>query len=114
MEVWYIIPAIRREFAAIFTKKYLLTQEEAANILGVSKSAVSQYLHSKRAALKLPEEIKKEIEESAKRLVKDRTLVVKEILRITRLMKEKGFLCKVCKKYNKGVLKICSMETSRG
>jgi len=114
IEVWYVIPAIRRELAKIFVKKYKLTLEDSADILGVSKSAVSQYMHSKRARLKLPAEIKKEIEKSAERIIKNKKLVVGEILRIISLMKKKGLLCHVCKKYNKGVLKICSMDPSRG
>lgn len=114
IEVWYVIPAVRREFAKIFIKKYKLTQEESADILGVSKSAISQYLHSKRATLKLSKQIKKEVEKSADKTIKDKSLIVEEILRIVSLMKEKRFLCEVCKKYNKGIIKICSMEPSKG
>ena len=114
IEVWYVIPAIRREFARVFTTKYKLTQEEAAQILGVSKSAVSQYLHSKRAKLKLPKQVQQEIEKSAERAIKNRKVILEEILRITKLVKERKLLCGVCKKYNKGILKICSMEPSRG
>ena len=114
IEIWYVIPAVRKAFAKIFTKKYKLTQEESATILGVSKSAVSQYLHSKRATLRLPNEIKKEIEKSAGKTIKNKNLIVEEIMRIISLMKEKRLLCNVCKKYNKGIIKICSMEPSRG
>lgn len=37
IEVWYIIPAIRREFARVLTEKYNLTYEKTGEILGVSK-----------------------------------------------------------------------------
>jgi predicted transcriptional regulator len=113
IEVWYVIPAIRREFAKVFIKKYKLTQDEAAEILGVSKAAVSQYLHSKRARLRLHKIIIKEIEESAYRVIKDKKIVVEEIMRIIRLMKEKRLFCSLCKKYNKGIIKLCSMEPVR-
>jgi predicted transcriptional regulator len=114
IEVWYVIPAVRREFAKVFTKKYKLTQEEAAEILGVSKAAVSQYINSKRASLKLPKEIVNEIEKSAGRVIKDRGIVVGEIMRIISLVKNRKLLCNLCKKYNKGILKICAMDPIRG
>jgi len=110
VEVWYVIPAIRKEFARVFINKYNMTQEESAAILGVSKSAISQYLSSKRATLKFNKEIRKEIERSADRVVKNRNIVVKEIVRIINYMKENGFLCHVCKKYNKGIIKVCMMK----
>jgi len=46
--VWYVLPAIRREFARVLVKEFNLTQREAARKLGVTESAVSQYLKSKR------------------------------------------------------------------
>ncbi|MEK6820210.1 MAG: transcriptional regulator, partial [Nanoarchaeota archaeon] len=49
IEVWYLIPAIRKELARILTKKYKLTFEKTGGILGISKAAVSQYLNKKRA-----------------------------------------------------------------
>ena len=114
IEVWYVIPAVRREFAKVFTKKYKLTQEEAAEILGVGKAAVSQYINSKRASLKLPKEIISEIEKSAGRIIKNKKLVVEEIMRIISLVKNRKLLCNVCKKYNRGIIKICAMDPLRG
>ena len=110
IEVWYVIPAIRKELARVFINKYKMTQEKAASILGVSKSAVSQYLSSKRATLKFNKEVISEIVKSADRIVKDRNIVVKEIVRIINYMKGRGFLCSVCKKYNKGVINVCMMK----
>lgn len=111
IEVWYIIPAIRKEFAKVMTKKYKLTFEKTGYILGVSKAAISQYLKKKRASLvKIPQNIKKEIEKSAEMLVKNENLAVKEIIRILNLVKKCGCGCRVCKKYNKGVLKQCKMR----
>ena len=49
IEVWYIIPAIRKALAEQLVKKHKLTLEKTGNILGVSKAAVSQYLSKKRA-----------------------------------------------------------------
>jgi hypothetical protein len=108
IEVWYIIPAIRKEFSRILTQKYKLTFEKTGEILGISKAAVSQYLKKKRAVkIKLPKEIKKEIEKSSEIIVKKNNLAVREMLRILKLMRKKGCECNICKKYNKGVMKHC-------
>lgn len=111
IEVWYIIPAVRRELAKIFTSKYKLKQKEAAKILGVSKAAISQYMHSKRAeSINFPAKISKEIERSAAIIIENKKTVIREILRLLSIVKKTKNLCPVCKKYNKGVLSICSMR----
>lgn len=111
IEVWYIIPAIRKSLAKILTKKYKMTFEKAGSLLGVSKAAVSQYLKSKRGtSIKIPSPVKKEIEKSAKIISKNEKLALKEILRILEIMKKTKCSCKVCKKYNKGILNQCGMN----
>src|SRR3989338_8542440 len=90
IEVWYIIPAIRKEFSRVLTQKHKLTFEKAGAILGISKAAISQYLGKKRAS-----NIK---------------LAVKEIMRILKLMKINGCSCGVCKKFNNGILIQCRMK----
>jgi len=111
IEVWYIIPAIRRELAKILTQKYKLTFEKTGEILGVSKAAISQYLKKRRASLvKIPKKIKKEIEISAEKIIRDEGLALKEIIKILNLIKKSGCSCKVCKKYNKGILKLCKAK----
>ena len=115
IEVWYIIPAIRKELARIFISKHHLNQVEAAKILGISKSAVSQYFHSKRAqAIDFPRDIKNEIERSASIIIKDNKKVVREILRVIALIKRTRCMCDVCNKYNKGIVGICSMKPVGG
>ena len=41
-------------------------------------------------------------------------LVVEEIMRIISLVKNRKLLCNVCKKYNRGIIKICAMDPLRG
>jgi len=115
IEFWYIIPAIRREFAKILTKKYKLTLEKTGGILGVSKAAISQYLNKKRAGLvKIPAEIKNEMESSAELMVRDNKIAVREIIRILTLIKKVKCACGVCKKYNRGILKLCEEKPVQG
>lgn len=111
IEVWYIIPAVRKELSRLLVKKHGLTFEKAGAILGISKAAVSQYLSNKRAnKVKLPDVIKKEVEKSAEVVLKDNKRAVKEIERILKEMKRRKCSCDVCKKYNKEILDVCECK----
>lgn len=111
VEVWYIIPAVRKELAKQLTGKYEFSYEKTGTILGISKAAISQYLSNKRAnKIKLNPETKKEIAKSAEIIVKNNKMAVGEVQRILRYMKEKKASCDVCKKYNKEVLEYCNCE----
>jgi len=113
IEVWYIIPAIRKALAEQLVKKHKLTLEKTGNILGVSKAAVSQYLSKKRATkITFPEKIKQEVKQAAKKIIKNPETAVKEILSILTLIKKTKCSCQACKLYNKGILKICKMKPS--
>jgi len=49
VEVWYVIPAIKRELSKSMMKDNGLSQKNVATLLGVTEAAVSQYINSKRA-----------------------------------------------------------------
>ncbi len=111
IEVWYIIPAIRKELARLLTGKYELSFEKAGGILGVSKAAVSQYLSNKRAnKVKLGVDVKREVAKSAKILAEKPRLALVEMQRILKYMKNSRGSCEVCKKFNKNVLNFCGCE----
>ena len=111
IEVWYIIPAVRKELAKLLTKKYKLSYEKTGIILGVSKAAISQYLSNKRAnKIKLNTDTKKEIAKSAKIVSENPKLAMIEIQRILKFMKDSKCSCDVCKRYNKEVLGYCNCE----
>ena len=111
IEVWYIIPAIRKELARVLTSKYELSFERAGAILGVSKAAVSQYLSNKRAnKVKLSADVKKEVAKSAKVLAGNPRLALGEMQRLLKVMKDSKCSCEVCKKYNNDVLNFCGCQ----
>jgi uncharacterized protein len=111
IEVWYIIPAVRKELAKQLTKKHGLSFEKAGAILGISKAAVSQYLSNKRAnKIKLNPGIKNEIAKSAKIINENPKMALIELQKILKIMKERKCSCDVCKKYNKDVLSYCGAE----
>ncbi len=108
IEVWYVIPAIRKELAKILIEKYKLKQKKVAEILGITESAISQYLHKKRAKeIGLPKTMKKYLEIAAEKIFKDNKKVLNEIINLLNIAKKQKIICQVCKKYNKGILKIC-------
>ena len=111
IEVWYIIPKLRKEMALRFIKKYGLTYEKTGEILGVTKAAISQYTKNKRAnKIKLSSEMKKEVEYAVDRIYKKESSALIEIQRLLRKMKETKCACDVCKKYNKNILGYCNCE----
>ena len=113
IEVWYIIPAVRKELSRLLTQQYEMSYERAGKILGVSKAAVSQYLSNKRAnKIKLSVEVKKEIRKSAEIIAKDQKNVLGEMQRILRYIKDKKCLCTVCKKYNRDILNYCGCKSN--
>jgi len=98
IEVWYIIPAVRRELARILTQEYGLSYDKTGNALGISKAAISQYQKNKRASkVKLNDKVLKEIEKSAKKINKNKEITVKEILRVLKFMRDKNLPFEFCK-----------------
>ena len=111
IEVWYIIPAVRKELAKLLTKKYSLSYEKTGRILGISKAAVSQYISNKRAnKIKLNINTKKEIRKSAKIIYENPKTAIIEMQRILEFMRKNKCSCDVCKKYNKEILGYCNCD----
>ena len=111
VEVWYIIPKIRKDLSIELVKKYGWSYERVGNVLGISKAAVCQYLSNKRAnKINLSAEIKKEIFESSKLIAEKKSNGVTEIEKILSLMKSKRHSCGVCKQYNKEIMDYCNCE----
>ena len=112
IEVRYILPAIRRELANIFIKEHKMSQKEAANILGLTEAAISQYRHSKRAkGVLFSDSITDEIRKSAERIFSDKKhkqAVVAEIYRISNLTNVRHILCDLHRSQSKE-LKNCNI-----
>jgi uncharacterized protein len=108
IEVWYVIPAIRKELSLCLVKDFEMSYEKVGNLLGISKAAISQYQKNKRATkVKLPGEALKQVSISCKRLVGNRSDSSFEIQRILDFIKKKDLNCEVCDKEENGILKGC-------
>jgi uncharacterized protein len=90
--VWYILPIIRKEFAKSLIKDHGLTQRKAAEKLGLTESAVSQYISNKRGDCTVKDRaIQKEIKLSTQRIAAGNIAVMKiETCRICHLLQAKG------------------------
>ncbi|MCD4666600.1 helix-turn-helix domain-containing protein [archaeon] len=109
LEVWYVIPSIRKGFAQHMLKKGL-SQKEIAKKLRITEAAISYYLKNKRAKeLKFDKHINKEIGKSADRIIKNSDLLMKEIQRICKIVKITKVLCKLHRKHDKHLAKECSI-----
>lgn len=108
IEVWYIIPAIRKAIAGCLVNDYNVSYEKVGKILGITKAAVSQYLKNKRAAkIKLHPKALKEVGVSCELLIKEKSNSKKEILRILRFIESKRLPSEVCDKHQNGILEDC-------
>ncbi|MEM4240324.1 MAG: hypothetical protein QXM31_03710 [Candidatus Woesearchaeota archaeon] len=108
LEVFYILPALRRELAKAM-KKLGRSQKEIAGNLGVTEAAVSQYIHQKRATgVDFTKDLQKEIKESAAS-INDRSAFMIATQKLMRKIRGNRFICSVCKDQNKGTPKGCSM-----
>jgi uncharacterized protein len=96
VEVWYILPALRKLFA-IELKKTGLKQNQIAKALNITEAAVSQYLTKKRGEeIKFPKQIEKEVSVSVKKILDNKTNFRYEFQRILNIINEAKFICTVC------------------
>ena len=110
IEVWYIIPALRRELAKSMINGLKLTQKEVAAIMGLTEAAVSQYLHSKRAKeVVFTKAVLDEIRKSAKTIEKNEKLLMQEMMRLTNLTGVKHIMCDLHKKHDSKMPSNCGV-----
>ena len=110
IEVWYVLPAIRRELAITLIKEQKLNQKEVASLLGVTEAAVSQYIKSKRGSeVEFSSEAMKKVKEAAKKIVKDHSVLRNEIYELTSMVKVTKVLCDLHHRYDKDVPKACDI-----
>ena len=97
LDVWYVLPAIRKEFALEMIK-HGLNQKEVAKLLSLTEAAVSHYKNDNRAKEDLiDEKTKKEIKNSVETIIKNNNLLFHEIMRIDNMLKINGIFCKIHK-----------------
>ena len=110
IEVWYLIPAIRREVANVLIAEHKLKQKEVAQILGITEAAISQYIKAKRAQeLKFSPEEMEQIKQVSKKILEDRKNITKYIYDLCVAFRGNKSICELHKKFDKSVDKDCKI-----
>jgi predicted transcriptional regulator len=95
IEVWYILPALRKELAKSM-KEEGTSQKEIARLLGLSEGAVSYYSNGLRAnRIKFGDKTLIEIKKSSKRIINGKSNLIKEIRALVNLEEVKELVCKL-------------------
>ncbi len=110
IEVYYIIPTIRK-YLASFIKATGKTQKEIASILHVRESTISQYTTAKRGAtITFSISIQEAIKTAATRITS--TLdVIRETQHILALIRTSGELCSIHKQLSPFIPQNCNIIT---
>ena len=100
VEVFYLLPALRRDLA-LCLKEQGSDQKEIAKILGVSEPSVSHYFNAKRGAdVIFSDYIKEEVRKAAPH-IKNSHDVIQETQKLLKMMHAEKEICKVCHGINK-------------
>jgi predicted transcriptional regulator len=137
VEVWYVLPAIRREFARAMktkevprisedgkVKQHRITQKEIAKMLGVTEPAITQYLLKKKGMrsrgdqVAIPERFFDEIDKSADIIItgfekgkNDQDMfeiMTREVNRIIKVIRDDGAMCEFHKQFSAHVKDKCT------
>jgi uncharacterized protein len=99
IEVWYVLPALRRELA-VALKALGLTQRKIAKKLNITESAVSQYVSEKRGIeCEFPKPILEKIKASAKRVLNGKK-AMDELFHLSAVIKKEKVLCRIHKAHS--------------
>lgn len=100
-----VVPAIRAMLAKELTQTHKMKQNDAANLLGITQTAISKYIHQVRGNSLLieSETITIKIASTAIALVNGelkRKEVPLQICNVCKLIREQGLMCKICRQIN--------------
>lgn len=110
LEVWYLIPSLRKELAKIFIEDNHMTQKDAAKLLGITESAVSQYVKAKRAkSIKFSKNELEEIKGYADKIVADKVNARKHFYELSLALRGSAGMCALHKKQDYSVAENCAM-----
>jgi len=110
IEIWYLIPALRREFAKIFIKDYNLTQRQTAKILGITEAAISQYLNLKRGnEIKFSKKNLNKIKKFADEIMENPETLLKNLYNLCVSLRESKVICELHKSHDKSIPKNCDV-----
>lgn len=94
VEVFYILPTLRKYFA-IYLKEKGLMQKQIAELLDVKGATVSQYVNEKRAnKIKFDNNVLEKIKDSAGHIT-DKLSLLRETQHLLRFIRQSNALCAI-------------------
>ncbi len=108
IEVWYIMPAIRKELCRVLLDTHNFTQKEIAKRLNITEAAVSQYKKDKRGQhVNLPRGVLSEIDQSAAKIANESSTVFRETQNILNHIRDTSTICDIHKLLDDNVESDC-------
>jgi predicted transcriptional regulator len=96
VEVWVVLPALRRQLATSL-KKQGMKQKEIASLFNITEAAVSMYLSKKRGdETTFTKKIMDEIDASSKNIAKDKSKAMYEVQRLMKIISDTKHICNIC------------------
>lgn len=109
IEVWYLIPALRKEIAQILIESGS-TQREAAETLGLTEAAISQYIKAKRAQeVRFSKKEMAEIKKAALRIKENKEDAMKYLYTLSQQLMGSKSICEIHKKHDPSVPSGCDI-----
>ena len=110
VEVWYLIPALRREIAIFLMKDYEYSQKHVAESLGMTESAVSQYVSGKRGhGIKFEKGDLEVIKKSADKIAKNKKDGLEVLYKLSKKLMGNQSVCELHKKQDSSIPKNCDV-----
>ncbi len=109
IQVWYVLPALRRELAKALIEKGL-SQKKVAAALGITEGAISQYLNSKRGVnVQFEKEIISSVKDAAERISGNNSTAMEELIRLSEMQKVKLSVCQLHMEQDPSLPKGCDI-----
>lgn len=109
LEVWYVLPAIRRELSKALLDLEL-SRGKIASILGVSKASISHYIRRKRAKeVDFDKELIQKIRGSAERIATNEGLYMKEVQELCKFIRKSRRLCQIHRERESSTYATCTV-----
>ncbi|MFW9847230.1 MAG: transcriptional regulator [Candidatus Thorarchaeota archaeon] len=126
VEVWYVLPALRRELAKTMKFERGQAQKRIARMLGVTEPAVTQYMLDKKDKpkrsrgdqVKIPDSLKPELLKAADTIIEAWSSIeptshayettTREINRLITVLRDAGALCDIHREHCEGVHMDCN------
>jgi uncharacterized protein len=109
-----VLPAIRALLARTIVEKHGVKEEKAAEILGLSQSAVSRYVTKARGntiAIENVTEVQKLIDQMITFLIhepRQKTELLQLFCQACKIIREKGLMCQLCQNMHETSTETCS------